>query len=353
MSWDATAVEPVTSRRGAFWVGTEAVETPFGPLPRGAMYVYWESPVEVRHPLPVVLVHGGGGQGTDYLTTPDGRPGWASQLVAEGYQVFVVDRPGHGRSPFHPAVLGEMGGAFPHAATLATFRPPPDGPLSHPKAELHTQWPDPPGQDAALRAFEAGSGPLLADSAAAHALEGERGAQLLDWIGPAIVVTHSAGGPTGWMMSELRPELVKAHVAIEVLGPPFMDNPMIGVSLDWGLTAAPLTYDPPAQEPSQLQRVTQPAPEEGAPPLTLQADPPRRLVNLSAMPIAVVTGEASPFAQFDGHLVAFLQQARCDVDRVRLADHGVHGNGHGIMLERNNREALQVILDWLEGRGLT
>jgi len=28
----------------------------------------------------------------------------------------------------------------------------------------------------------------------------------------------------------------------------------------------------------------------------------------------------------------------------------VHGNGHGMMLERNNREALQVLLDWIERR---
>ena len=29
------------------------------------------------------------------------------------------------------------------------------------------------------------------------------------------------------------------------------------------------------------------------------------------------------------------------------SDHGVHGNGHLMMMERNNREALQPILDWL------
>ena len=30
----------------------------------------------------------------------------------------------------------------------------------------------------------------------------------------------------------------------------------------------------------------------------------------------------------------------------------MHGNGHGMMMERNNREALQVILDWVERREL-
>ena len=49
------------------------------------------------------------------------------------------------------------------------------------------------------------------------------------------------------------------------------------------------------------------------------------------------------FAMFDRHLVAFLRQAGCDAELVRLADHGVHGNGHGMMLERNNEQALAVI----------
>jgi hypothetical protein len=148
--------------------------------------------------------------------------------------------------------------------------------------------------------------------------------------------------------ADARPDLVKALVAIETMGPPFLENPAMNLSLDWGLTAAPLTFDPPAADPSELGRETHEV--EGGPPMTLQAEPARRLPNLSRFPIAVVTAEASPFIHFDGHTVAFLEQAGCDVDRVRLADHGVHGNGHGMMLEKNNREALQVILDWLDER---
>ena len=61
---------------------------------RGPMYVQWESPVEGRRPYPLVLIHGGGGQGLDWLGTPDGRPGWATYLVQEGYTVYVVDSGG-------------------------------------------------------------------------------------------------------------------------------------------------------------------------------------------------------------------------------------------------------------------
>jgi hypothetical protein len=46
---------------------------------------------------------------------------------------------------------------------------------------------------------------------------------------------------------------------------------------------------------------------------------------------------------------AFLEQGGCSVDLIRLADHGVRGNGHGMMFERNNREVLGVVLQWLAG----
>jgi hypothetical protein len=56
-----TAVEPVTSRRGFWFVGDERSAHAVGSVPRGRMYVHWEAPVEARRPLPLVLIHGGGG----------------------------------------------------------------------------------------------------------------------------------------------------------------------------------------------------------------------------------------------------------------------------------------------------
>ncbi|MEJ7658536.1 MAG: alpha/beta fold hydrolase [Hymenobacter sp.] len=55
----------------------------------------------MTQPYPLVLVHGGTFQGTEWGTTPDGRPGWAQRLQEAGYAVLLVDRPGHGRSPYH------------------------------------------------------------------------------------------------------------------------------------------------------------------------------------------------------------------------------------------------------------
>ena len=71
--------------------------------------------------------------------------------------------------------------------------------------------------------------------------------------------------------------------------------------------------------------------------------------HLARVPIALVSAEASPVAAADPVTQAFLQQGGCTVDLLRLADHGVHGNGHGMMFERNNREVLEVIVRWLAG----
>jgi len=291
-----------TSRRGSFWIGVDdQVDGPLGKVIRGPMYVGWEAPADAdsKPGPPWVLVHGGGGQGTDYLTTPDGRLGWSRLLVQQGHTVYVVDRPGHGRSPHHPDVLGPMGPQMGAEGLRPIFVPPADGPDSNPWAALHTQWPGgrEPG-DPVYDQWLAPSGPMLASWPDMHDIEQARLAELLDRVGPAVLVTHSAGGPGTFRAADASPDQVAALIAIEVL----------------------------------------------------QEDPPRPLPNLSRFPIAVVTGEASMFRLLDDQLVAFLKQSGCDVELIQLADHGVHGNSHGIMLERNNEEALAVLTRWVDAK---
>ena len=166
-----------------------------------------------------------------------------------------------------------------------------------------------------------------------------RGAELLDRIGRAVVVMSSAGGPAGWLMADRRPDLVAAVVALEPMGPsgPF--------PLPWGLAAASLTYDPPVRSPEDLTWVRSDGPDG---PSVLQADPARSLPHLVDVPIAVVTSERTFAAPMDTNTVAFLRQAGCSrVEHIRLAERGVTGNGHLMMVERNNREVLRVVTDWL------
>ena len=172
-------------------------------------------------------------------------------------------------------------------------------------------------------------------------MERDHGAALLDDIGPAILMSGSAGAPMGWLTADARPSLVKAIVALEPMGPPFLVDPNLGVSLDWGLAASPMTFDPPASSPDELEKA-----QVGE--WTLQAEPARRLPALADIPIAILESEASLFAYSCPATAAFLEQAGCRVDRIVLAEHGVHGNGHLMLLERNNHEALGPILRWLD-----
>jgi len=321
-----TSATPTTSRRGHFWVPGERVAGDDGAVrAKGPMFVAWEAPPQDTGRPPVVLVHGGGGQGTDWLGTPDGRPGWAAGFVAAGYPTLVVDRPGHGRSPAHPDVVGALGPQFDYGTGEALF---------FPDRADHTRWPLDRGDDAATDRWIAPLGALPVDLAESQRMDADRLAALLDTIGPAVVVTHSAGGPCGWLLADRRPRLVRALVAVEPIGPAFATFPGIG-TLDWGLTAAPLTYDPPRASAADAR---------AADPSTL------RVPAWSGLPVALVTGGASAFADFADDVVASLAVGGADVERVHLPDHGVTGNGHALTYETNSDETLAVVLRWLDAR---
>lgn len=318
----------ICSRRGNLWISGEIVETPNGTVQRGPLSVEWEVPENIRFTYPIVLIHGGGGQGTDWRTTPDGRPGWATRLVEAGYVVYTVDRPGHGRSPYHPDVIGEMGGPFPYEAARALFFP-------EDAKDQQTQWTfSRTTGSSEVDHLVAGMGPLPDDLAESQRMDADRLAQLLDRIGPAVLFTHSAGGPAGWLTADARPDLVKGIVAIEPIGPAFGALPGIG-RLDWGLTAAPIGYATEFSTAEDAQN----------------ADPSELIIpTLKDIPISLVTGGASAFAGFANQLVAFLNTASADATWLHLPEYGIEGNGHGLIFESNSDEILQVVTDELDQR---
>ena len=312
-------------RRGHLWIPGERVMRDGKTYQFGPLFAEWEAPEHVTKRYPIVLVHGGGYQGTEWLDTPDGRPGWAQRLVENGYPVVIVDRPGQGRSPFHVDTMGPMGPPFSYETGRSIYFPPdPTG--------IHTQWPFAADDDDALDDFIAGYGPLPADLAFSEGVETDRLARLLDRIGPSILLTHSASGPVGWLVADRRPGLVKAIVAVEPMGPPFADIPNIG-KLAWGLTAVPLTWDPPVASPAQLRAAS---PGE------------HRLPALAGLPIVAVTGEASAFAAASSPAIEQLRAAGASAELLHLPDHGVFGNGHGLIYEKNSDAALAPVLTWLE-----
>ena len=323
--WEERPVR--TSRRGQFWIPGERVTVGAHTYQHGPMFVAWEAPEHVTKPYPLVLIHGGAMQGTEWLDTPDGRPGWAQRFVEAGYAVFVVDRPTQGRSPFSPEIMGKIGPAFAYEEGEAVFFP-------AKTLAQHTQWIFGAEDAEAFDTFVAAFGPLPEDISVWQKLDQDRLASLLKKIGPAVLVTHSASGSDGWLVADRCPELVVAIVTIEPMGPPFGKTPNIG-ALDWGLTAIPVTYDPPRATPEEV-RAAEPAT------LTMPA--------LQGIPVAVVSGEVSPQSKYAPQMVEFLKYAGAAVEALHLPDLGIHGNGHGLIYEKNSDEAIQPVLRWLDKR---
>lgn len=316
----------------------------------GQMHVEMLIPDIVRYPWPLVLMHGAAQTGTGWVTTPDGRDGWAPWFAERGWKVCVVDQPARGRSAWQPGLDGTLK-PVPVQLIENLFTAPEDNP-GWPQARLHTQWPGGarkghPG-DPVFDQF------YTSQVASLGNLESEKlmqaaGAALLDRIGPAVLITHSQAGLFGWLIADARPGLVKGIVALEPAGPPYKDALFhTGFDRDYGLTSLPLTYDPPVTTAAPLEFEQQSvADASDLSPCWFQKGEPRRLINLIGIPVAVVTSEASYHAVFDHCTARYLQQAGVAAEFIRLADRGICGNGHMMMLEKNSLDVAAFVEAWL------
>jgi pimeloyl-ACP methyl ester carboxylesterase len=322
--------------QGGFWVGVGQKQMPYGTIAQGQMFVQYMIPAEKRYPYPVVMVHGGGAQGT-HMMGLGRRPGWVHYFVQAGYSVYWLDRPSYGRSPYHPDALGPS-----HLPNVPPF----EALIDATNVFKTAQWPGPGGMDdpfiAQFMACESGN---TSDEAFHSELVWRGGVELVDRLGPCILHGHAFGGFFGWGVADRRPNLVKGIVCMEINGNPFERQ------LRWGLTASPMTYEPPVTDLKQFALVDHTPPPDSprpvASPYKLQAEPARKWKNLQGIPIGWITSEfgagGSPIAN-----VAFLKQAGCSVDLLRLRDYGIVGNGNLMLMEKNNHEVYAVIRDWLD-----
>jgi pimeloyl-ACP methyl ester carboxylesterase len=340
----------VIVRREFFYAGGEYAGPAGREVMHGQMYVEKLSPREPRRAWPLVMFHGMGQTATNWLGTPDGRPGWAELFAAEGYTVYLVDQPARGRSAWQPKIDGELtsfAAAFQEWLFTASAAEP-----RWPQAVKHTQWPGTGKRgDPIFDAFHATQVPFLADQVETQRLMRDAGSALLDRIGPAVLITHSQSGSFGWILADARPALVKAVVALEPAGPPFENAPPFeGKARAWGLADLPLAYDPPAASPAELAVERQAEPDH--PDLARcwrQKAPARRLKNLAGLPVLLLTGEASYHATYDHCTARYLVDAGVEVDFVRLENRGMRGNGHMLMLEKNSADIAALVADWLAG----
>jgi pimeloyl-ACP methyl ester carboxylesterase len=365
---DALAI----ARQGNFYIGGKYVESN-GDMPMvGQAFVEYLVPQRQTHALPIVMIHGGSQTGTGWISTPDGRDGWAIYFLRHGYAVYVVDQVARGRS----AYIGEVYGpsrtqtreyVMQRFSTSERYN-------LWPQARFHTQWPGKgePG-DPVFDNYFASNVPSMENREMQSRMNVEALEALLDRIGPSIVLVHSQSGQYGWPLAQARPALVKAIVAAEPSGPPVHDLVVPGAArfgVDfanatavagteifrddprlkrYGLSDIPMIYAPAVTPESPLAFVQQDKAE--APDLAKcwrQQDPARRLVSVGDRPILYLATEASFYAPYNHCTVGYLKQAGVEVSFVKLADIGLRGNGHMMMMEKNSDAIAQVIVDWLD-----
>jgi pimeloyl-ACP methyl ester carboxylesterase len=335
------------AKQGFFYVGGRTVSG----LTVDEMFVQYQIPAKVTAPYPIVMIHGNFQNGSNFLGTPDDRQGWAEYFVRRGFTVYVMDQAARGRSTYHPGADGTL--AYPNAETTERQFTAIEKYNIWPQAKLHTQWPGKGVRgDPVFEQFFASQNPSMTDNLMMDAANRLGGAGLLRKIGPAIVLTHSRSGPFGWEIADDVPELTKAVIAVEPAGPPFYNVVPTATSdpaaaRRYGVAFDRLTYDPPVKGIADLAPKREEKPQGQDLQACWLASAPHKLPRLTGIPIMIVTAEASYHAAYDHCTSEYLKQAGVANDFVPLAANGIHGNGHMMMLEKNNLEIARLIADWI------
>jgi pimeloyl-ACP methyl ester carboxylesterase len=183
------------------------------------MFVHFRGSERRRYEVPIIFVHGGGLTGMSWETTPDGREGWATYFTREGFDTYVVDLPGRGRSGFNVTPLNQA-----KVHNNPALQP------SIPRTGIETAWVtfrfgETYGTPYADTAFPVGDlaefssqgvpnaevtlGPSSEEAIPAAI------AALLDRTGPAILVAHSQAGRFADATVALRPTQVQMVVHLE------------------------------------------------------------------------------------------------------------------------------------------
>ncbi|KIK65696.1 hypothetical protein GYMLUDRAFT_240190 [Collybiopsis luxurians FD-317 M1] len=290
--------------------------------------------------------------GTNFLNTPDGRLGWADYFMGQGFEIYIVDQPSRGRSAWQIGIDGDQGD-FDTTYIASRFTAPEKFNL-WPQAALHTQWPgNGTSGDPIFDNFYASTMPSLVSDEESSIKVKAAVVPLLDKIGPVILLTHSQSGPFGWILGDARPSLVKTIIAVEPIGPPFINAvfPPLTPARPFGLTEIPIAYSPPISSASDLHIEVNPALTNASLGTTCfrQVPPARQMVNLEGIPILIVTSQAGYHAIYDPCTVDFLRTAGVPVTHVRLEDVGIMGNSHMMFMEKNALEiAEKVILNYIQ-----
>lgn len=172
---------------------------------------------------PIVYLHGYGQSRMGWMTTPDGRDGWATMFLRNGHAAFLVDQPGRGEAGAQVSMTAD-GFLDAWAEDSKDYKPGDQAWYTHfrigrvaPERYEGSQFPEgEEAQDQFFRQMTPNTGNF--DQAKCAAALGEVMAEVKERTGnKAIFITHSQGGAVGW---DVPVENISAIVAIEPGGTP-------------------------------------------------------------------------------------------------------------------------------------
>jgi pimeloyl-ACP methyl ester carboxylesterase len=297
------------------------------------MYVQYQIPVNPRR-FPLVLVHGGGGTGRVWETTPDGREGYQTLFLRRGFPVYIVDFPRRGRAGF-PSFNGPFG-EVDGTAVVANKTNRAGVQYAWSRWRLGPKYPEVfPVQQFPMKGLDQFMQHLVPTVSDDPEIISRALIALLDKIGPAIVVTHSQSGLFGWLTGSRSPN-VKGIISYEP-----------GFVFPQGEMPAPIP----------LYKGTQVA---GTPVTAAE------FVNLAKLPIQVVYGDNIPKSPIpdlvaDGRraqqvtsqlFMRALNSKGGDASVLLLPDAGLYGNSHFMFSDLNNVEVADQMSLFLRAKGL-
>jgi hypothetical protein len=295
-------------------------------------YVQYQIPVNA-HKYPIVMWHGGGQFTKTWETTPDGRDGFQNIFLRSGYATYLLDQPHRGRA----------GRATVNGTVAAVPGPGPTGEQGIFIRFRVGIWPDYfpnaqfPRGEAALNQWWRQQTPDTAP--ASDAVVTAAVAAAFDEIGPAVLLTHSAGGVYGWETA------IRSRNVVAVY-----------------------SYEPVRQVFPEGQ-VPDPVPSGPLGAVAGTAVPLADFMKLTRIPIEIVWGDnfpiagqpASPWPDIEIWQGRYIM-AQKFIDLINangghahmthLPSIGIRGNSHFPMADLNNREIAGLLEAWLHQHGL-